>query len=645
MTRNHYIIAALSILAVLLATCYAYWPGLYGPFLLDDFQNIVADYVDYFEGDKILYVLTHNESGDLGRPVSVMSLLFSGIVHGLDPWGYKYHNLAIHLITGLLLFWLLLLLLPRLSREMTRERTVLVAGLTAAIWLLHPLMVSTVLYAVQRMAQLAALFTLAALIAFLYARELAAGGGVRFYVVGWVVFPLLSLLALLSKENGALIAFYILAIEFIAFRDGYSGTAERNRVAVFLAVFAVIPILAGTAFVLTHFDQVSDYSLRTFTLSERLLTQLHIVALYLKMILLPRLSDMTLFHDYIQVRSGFDPLTSLLFLLLLAALALVFILRRSAPVVAFAIAWFLVSHLMESTIISLELMFEHRNYLAAAGPLFVVVYYLCNVAGFPKLQYVNLAVLALLAMLTMVRVFEWRNSDTIFQVALAEHPDSFRALTLMANLKYNAGEIDQARELLVQAQLNDEKGYGAMAHEAIYRCQSGEDVEGLLARAAQKAALYPASTYSLNVMDNLVSILYDGRCPELQPDAVLGVVQAAKTQAGNMSNETYLGYLERIEGQLYILKGDFSRGIGLTLAAYEHTGLVMILANLADVLLQLGLYDDAEYIIGLVEAENEKNGGTETALLKPLQDALATARATDAAATATPEEYKGEHSD
>ena len=116
MTARIKILTALGIAVSLFLTAAIYWQGLDGPFLLDDYLNIVEAYVNDFNRDEIRYALTHNHSGELGRPVSMMSLLFSGIVHGPVPWGYKFHNLAIHLINGLLLFWLLLKLLPRLAR-------------------------------------------------------------------------------------------------------------------------------------------------------------------------------------------------------------------------------------------------------------------------------------------------------------------------------------------------------------------------------------------------------------------------------------------------------------------------------------------------------------------------------------------------
>jgi hypothetical protein len=75
----------------------------------------------------------------------------------------------------------------------------MLASLLAAIWLLHPLNASTVLYAVQRMAQLSALFVLAAVWAYLAARAQLAAGRTRRALLGlFVLVPLLVVAGLLS---------------------------------------------------------------------------------------------------------------------------------------------------------------------------------------------------------------------------------------------------------------------------------------------------------------------------------------------------------------------------------------------------------------------------------------------------------------
>ena len=92
-----------SALIVLAVTALIYWSGLNGPFLLDDRPNILIPYIEQTGWDTFYYAITHNDSGMLGRSVSLVSLVFSGMIYGIEPWGYKFHNLLIHLVVGVLL--------------------------------------------------------------------------------------------------------------------------------------------------------------------------------------------------------------------------------------------------------------------------------------------------------------------------------------------------------------------------------------------------------------------------------------------------------------------------------------------------------------------------------------------------------------
>lgn len=617
---------AVSIPLVLLATAAIYWPGLNGPFLLDDYVNIVSAYVPEFNLYELYYAATHNTSGTLGRPVSVLSLAISGILHGPEPWGYKFHNLVIHLITGLLIFWLLIKLMPRLSPAQSSEKSLLIAGLVASIWLLHPLMVSTVLYAVQRMAQLTSLFIIAALLVYAYARESAEEPGKRFYWLIYLALPTCFLLSFLSKENGVLIPLYIFAIEFSVYQFNFNSTMGRKRVMYFLGLFVVLPVTTGSLYLLTHLDKFTNYTVRTFDMGDRLLTQLHVVVMYLKMILLPRLSDMTLFHDYVPVTRQMDLVTAILFLLLCLAVFMIFYTRKRAPVLSFAIAWFLISHLLESTFFSLEMMFEHRNYLAAVGPLLAIVYFLSNIRAYPWIKYLNVVFLLLVVFLTVTRVQEWKSREIIYQVAISEHPDSFRAQIEMATIRYLNGYTDEAIQHLEIAKQLQTGNFGPSIHQAVIQCSTGSDLNYLFKEAEQKARLYPITVYSLNVLDNLVVILNSVGCPEISYEMVLDLLAAAKGQADNRSSELYLGILDKFEGQVYLMKGEYQRGMGLLLSAYERTGLVRILANMADVLLGVDRLEEADLVISYIKRINEESHGVETSILKQLQDQLSAAQ-------------------
>ncbi|MGO4776033.1 tetratricopeptide repeat protein, partial [Lysobacter sp. 2RAB21] len=140
-----------------------YSVGLDGPYLFDDTFNLMpvrlwaAGRLDWSE------VMFGNVSGILGRPVSMASFMLSAAIGGATPLDYKVGNLAIHLVCSVVIFRLLQRLMA--ANHRSPDTVTVSAGLLTALWLLHPLHVSTVLYAVQRMAQLSTLFVLLALLA------------------------------------------------------------------------------------------------------------------------------------------------------------------------------------------------------------------------------------------------------------------------------------------------------------------------------------------------------------------------------------------------------------------------------------------------------------------------------------------------
>src|SRR5687768_10848278 len=115
MVKNILSIKSTALLAVIALAIFVYWPGLHGPFLLDDSPNILAAHVENPDWSAFVYTVTHNGSGLLGRSVTMMSFMLTEWQFGLDSWGYKFHNLLLHITNGLLLYRLLYLLLPLLE--------------------------------------------------------------------------------------------------------------------------------------------------------------------------------------------------------------------------------------------------------------------------------------------------------------------------------------------------------------------------------------------------------------------------------------------------------------------------------------------------------------------------------------------------
>lgn len=429
-------------LMVLMAVCVAiYINGLFGGFLFDDYENIVNNRaIANIDGSpqRWLVVAASSDSGMLKRPVSMLTFGLNHYLFGMSPIAFKVVNLFIHLLCGILVYSLSRRLLSSLLtiRYQTGgdNNNNIIALMISALWLLHPLHVSDVVYIVQRMNQLSALFTLAGLS--LYAegrlRMLRGRPGFAIAILSLLTF---GTLAAFSKENGALIFLYALVIEGTCFnfRDK-NGSLSKNITTLFLLLVALPGILA-IIFIATNPDWLlKGYNTRDFTLMERVLTEPRILLHYILWIFIPLPSLMGLYHDDIPISEGLinPPMTLAAILFLTAACYFAWKNRRTRPSIAFAIGWFLVGHSMESTVIPLEIVFEHRNYLPMAGLLIGVGALAANTTFHsrnPRLTLaICLAMLTLLAGATAQRNYSWRSPISLALDSARNHPNSPRSL-------------------------------------------------------------------------------------------------------------------------------------------------------------------------------------------------------------------------
>ncbi|MET4728964.1 hypothetical protein ABIE09_002776 [Lysobacter enzymogenes] len=434
-----------------LATLALYWAGLKGPFILDDAFNL-SPLQNWLDGSSSAReVLSNNSSGMLGRPVSMASFMFSAATGGMHPFPFKFGNLVIHLACGLLA-WQVTSRMLALDKRMAPHAN-LIGAIIAGLWLIHPLNVSTVLYAVQRMAQLSSLFTLVALWIYLSSRTKLDQGERRAALWGlFVALPLATLAGLLSKENAAVAPALCLVLELAYFQQ----RPRPRAVGVFYALFLLLPGLLVSALVLRNPDQfLSGYYARDFNLTERLLTQPRALFEYIGLILVPRGERMGVMVDDFQISQGLlVPSTTLLSLLGLAAITVAAIaLRKRAP--SFFAGWlfFLVGHGIESSFLPLEIYFEHRNYLPMIGLIVAVVglwdlvpQSIASPERYAKAGPIAAAlVAAMFAWVTWGQVQTWRSEESLADQALAGRPKSIRALMMKAELELRQQHFDGAR--------------------------------------------------------------------------------------------------------------------------------------------------------------------------------------------------------
>lgn len=437
MSLKPYTVTLLTILCAL--TSALYWPGLKGGFFFDDAANILepeAIQLSVLSVNHLLDVIDTGIAGPLGRPISLVSFALNHYLSGFDPFYFKLTNLILHCINGILVFFLTRLLITAAFQQDKREISV-AALLIATAWAIHPIQLTSVLYVVQRMTSLATLFVLTALILHIWARQLNNSWKLRLPALffAWAVFfPL----GLYSKETAATFVLYIAIYELVLHRQ-YRGRLDRFAISYLMLI--LIASLITLSHLILNLDGLStSYAGRPFTLTERLLTESRIIWSYLGMIALPSLSDFGLYHDDITLSTGWlSPITTAFSILgIVGALVLAWQLRRRSPLIAFSIFWYLAGHSLESSIIPLELMHEHRNYLPSFGvflPLALLLHLAIAKINNRISAYCAIAAfLAYTAMLTYLRSEMYANDVRRSLIETSFHPNSVRS-------NYEAGTL------------------------------------------------------------------------------------------------------------------------------------------------------------------------------------------------------------
>lgn len=422
----------------LLVCALVYWPGLGGSFVYDDFAFIVTNeavHVHSLKGSDWLAAATSFPAEHQGRWAGMLSFAANHYVGGLNPWGFKLINLGIHLLNGWLL-WLLLNALLRSRYELHPGESTRADGdrqIVAAItllWLILPINLTGVLYVSQRLESLANTFVLLGLLFYLHARlrdwqlqKAALSLSVSLFAC--------TVLGLTVKESAVLLPLYVGCIELVFFRCRRVDGSVSRAATILMLVALLAPFLIGLLWLMSWLGTDQAYS-RSFDTYERLLTQARVLMLYLKWIVVPNLSELTLYHDDIAISRGlFSPWTTFASLLGIALLLLgALLVRRKWPLLALGVLFFFCGHALTSTVIPLMLAFEHRNYFPSIGVMLAMASLLgLEVKALqPRVQWLVLGAFGLFYLgTTQLRVLEWSNPIRLASTEASKRPGSVDA--------------------------------------------------------------------------------------------------------------------------------------------------------------------------------------------------------------------------
>jgi len=624
------IIASSLIITLIIVTLVLFWPGLSGPFLLDDRHNISPLEFKTLDVESLLNVAASNTSGILGRPISALSLALTQHFSGPSAYAFKYTNLMIHCVIGLLLFWLTLRVLQEIKPRLTEHQSWIIAGIIALLWLIHPLNVSTVMYAVQRMAQLAILFSAAAVLSYVIGRQALATDNIKVFWLGVLGLSVFIPLALFSKENGVLIPLYVIALELFIFSRKSLSSKAFKHLAAFQSLWIIIPISLGALYFITHHEQLLvSYQVRDFDLSERLLTQTHVVLFYIQLILLPSLSQMSLFHDSFPVTRSLDLSTLLSILAIVTILAAAYALRKKHPILAFGIYWFFLSHLLESTIFPLEMVFEHRNYLAMYGLLLPLGYYTAKMIPHTSVRKafaftsLLIIIIIILGSQTFSRATVWSSTESLRIVTQMDRPNSVRANSALANLLLQRGDVENAFKFLGAAENIAPHEPGVPLHKILAYCYTDEIPKQQIEAAQQKLSNEKFTPYALSGIDILIQRKFTNGCPPLNAVDLIKLTESALISTKRNSNQTDTTYLLMMNARTHLLNDNVETALNSYDLAFEiDNTLVQALYEKTDFLISLNRLVEAKATLSFIRSTKQGQLITERSKINQLQDLI-----------------------
>ncbi len=466
-TLQKKLIRAFFFLALGLTAITAYQNSLGGEFAFDDYGNIVGNeslYLSSLEIDNILNIFSPYQPSS-NRKIPNLTFALNYYVGQLNPVGFHFVNILIHIINGCLIFVLFQWYLGRSNISRTWNPVIL-SGIGALIWLSNPTQIYAVTYIVQRMTSLSTMFSLISIMLYLTARGSDSKQPTNNTRIKKIIFFTLSfitfVLALLSKEIAAILPILILVHEIYFFN--LVDTLKRRKNFLYFLIVLIFSVLVIQIFIITGKNFLNiimeGYNQRDFTLMERLLTESRVVFYYMQLFLVPIPTKLHLYHDTYQISDSIlHPMTTLSAVTgVVIWIALIYYFFNKKPLISFALLWVFLCLIIESTIIPLELIFIHRFYMPSIGftlLLSLIPPYLCqhfNLQLRPAFFYLFFSIVIITQIMgTSTANRPWNNSIDFALQEVKHNPSSSRALGNLGWILLEKGLASEAKPYLQKA--------------------------------------------------------------------------------------------------------------------------------------------------------------------------------------------------
>jgi Flp pilus assembly protein TadD len=441
--------------------------------------KFVFDDIGQIKNNTAIRDLNHYFSFDqLFTPRGIVNFTFALNYRfgGLEVFGYHLVNIVIHILNGLLVYFLSLTIFRRafhLSQSSetyppSSSSTSLMSLFAALIFVAHPIQTQAVTYTVQRYASLAEFFYMASVLFYLKGRlkQEAVHEGkpskedksqvFAFYILSAVC----GMLAFLSKENSASLPGIILLVEYLLVDRTWQGWKRRLPWFVLAFVFwaffvvAVLMFRKGGADLGALFEDVSGPMGETgrATNWQYLCTQFNVIVIYIRLLIVPIKQNLD--YAYAFKKGFFDGYTPLAFLFLAGLIGVGIREVKRHPVISLGIFWFFITLSVESSVIPIrDAIFEHRLYLPMFGFSLIVSRVLFSMFSTRRFWAISLSFIIVIALgtATFRRNNVWRDGITLWADVVSKNPRNWRGRTNLGLAMRNEGWRELAIEQYLKA--------------------------------------------------------------------------------------------------------------------------------------------------------------------------------------------------
>jgi tetratricopeptide (TPR) repeat protein len=256
------------------------------------------------------------------------------------------------------------------------------------------------------------------------------------------------ILALGCKQTAVMLPFFIFLYEWYFFQDLSKEWLKRN-LRYFLGIIILLGLIAFIYLGLNPWEKIlslNAFAKKEFLFSERVFTQFRVVIYYLSLLFFPHPSRLNLDYDFPLSHSLIGPVTTLLSLgLIIGLIGLAVYLVKKDRLISFCILWFFGNLIIESSIIPLAIIFEHRTYLPSML-VFLIVVLVAN--RYVKQRWFVAGLLCVMVLVFSIWTYQrndvWKDAVSLWSDNARKSENKPRPRNNLGNALYRQGKLEDS---------------------------------------------------------------------------------------------------------------------------------------------------------------------------------------------------------